>query len=142
MTSTEPRRLLVLTGPSDRTFAISELPTGVRVVDDLDGAGRLGEAIADLTPFEVVIGDAPYVIFAGPQERSEHRFTVIDGHPYPVRNGVWMSFPEPFVPGMQVTAVWQGKRERELFRLTSPPLHPGSLQPMFGPSWTGYSPLG
>ena len=111
------------------------------MVDDLDGAGRLGEAVADFTPFEATIEDAPFIMFAGPEERPEHRFTVIDGRPYPVKNGVWMSFPEPLVPGMQVTAVWQDEQELELFRLTSPPLHPGSLKPMFGPSWTGYGPL-
>ena len=134
------RRLFVLTDLSGRTFAISELPTGLRVVDDLDEGRRLGEAMADLTPFEVDIGGAPHIVFAGPAERAGHRFTVIDGHPYPVKNGVWMSFPEPFAPGMRVTAVWQDERERELFRLTSPPLHPGSLKPMFGPSWTPYAP--
>ena len=138
---TDPRRLLVVTDPSGRSFAISELPTGIRVVEDLDGAGRLGEAVADLTPFEVTIHDAPFIVFAGPEERPEHRFTVIDGRPHPVKNGVWMSFPEPFVPGMQVTAVWQDAHERELFRRTSPPLHPGSLTPLFGPGWTGYAPL-
>ena len=58
----------------------------------------------------------------------------------PVKNGVWMTFPAPFTPGRQITAIWQDRDGRELFRLTSPPLHADQLEPLFGPNWTGYGP--
>ena len=90
-------------------------------------------------------------MFAGPAEGDAHTWTVIEspidakgsGHPYPVKNGVWMSFPEPFAPGMQVTAIWQAgdwENRRELFRLTSPPLYADKLRPLFGRGWVGYGP--
>jgi hypothetical protein len=115
------------------------------VLDDLDEGSRLGEASADLNAFLITSASAPLIVFAGPAERSTHERTVIvtkdDEHTCPVKNGVWMSWPSPFTAGMQVTAIWQDKDQRELFRLTSPPLHPGRLPPMFGPRWVTYAPL-
>jgi hypothetical protein len=64
-----------------------------------------------------------------------------DEHPYPVKNGAWVSHPRPFEGGMQVTGIWQDKDGRELFRLESPPLDRERLNPLFGPGWTGYAPL-
>ena len=91
------------------------------------------------------------LIRCGIAVRVAHTWTVIEGpddaaghgQSYPVKNGVWMSRPMPFSPGMRITATWQeGDRDdrRELFRLTSPPLHAGKPAPMFGPGWTGYAP--
>jgi hypothetical protein len=56
----QARDLFALTGPAGRTLVISELPASGRlVVDDPEGAGRLGDLNGDLMPFErrVVDGD-------------------------------------------------------------------------------------
>jgi hypothetical protein len=145
----DTRHVFVLTDKSGRTLGLRSLGAQRYLLDDLEEGKTLGEASADLTPFVITIAGAPFVVFAGPQERPEHAFTVIEtptdapghGTPSPVGNGVWMSFPTPFTPGMWITAIWQDKCERELFRLTSPPLYRDSLAPLFGPSWTGYVPL-
>ena len=121
------------------------------MLDDLDEGRELGDVAATLTPFVIDIEGEPFVVFAGPAEGLAHTWTVIEGpdaaegngRSYPVKNGVWMSFPEPFTPGMQVTAIWQEggwDERRELFRLTSPPLHADTLRPLFGPNWTQYGP--
>jgi hypothetical protein len=105
-----------------------------------DGDRELGPVNADLHPFLIDL-DGEQIVFAGPQ----HAFTVIvgpeDEHPYPVKNGAWVSHPRPFEGGMQVTGIWQDKDGRELFRLESPPLDRERLDPLFGPGWTGYAPL-
>jgi hypothetical protein len=144
------RHLLVLTGPSGRTLAVVALESGGYAVDDLDDERRLGQASADFNSFLVAVDGSPHIAFAGPAERRAHAITVIKAPGDPltaftqtcrVKNGVWLSFPVPLTPGMQVTAIWQDKDERELWRLTTPPLRPDALGPMFGPSWTTYAPL-
>jgi hypothetical protein len=150
----DPQHVLVLTHHSGRRLAARSLGAQRVMLDDLDEGKELGEANATLTPFVIDIDGAPFVVFAGPQEQPEHTFTLIAmpdhapgpggyGRPYPVKSGLWMSFPEPFTPGMQVTAIWQAGQwdnRRELFRLTSPPLYRDKLEPMFGPGWTQYGP--
>lgn len=143
-----PDHVLVLADRSGRRLALRSLGAQRFVLDDLDEGKTLGEANATLTPFVIDIAGAPFVVFAGPQEERDHAVTVIEmptdaaghGSPYPINNGVWMSFPKPFTPGMQITARWEDRGGRELFRLTSPPLHVDRLRPLFGPSWTGYGP--
>ena len=143
--------VFVLTHQSGRSLALRPLAPQAFVLDDLDEGKALGEVVATLTPFVIDIDGAAFVVLAGPAEGQAHTWTVIEfpdtaagsGHFYPVKNGVWMSFPEPFTPGMQITAIWQEgdfEHRRELFRLTSPPLHAHKLAPMFGPGWTGYGP--
>jgi hypothetical protein len=144
------RHLLVLTGPSGRRLAVVSLESGGYAVDDLDDERRLGQASADFNSFLLAVDGSPHIAFAGPAERRAHAITVIKAPGDPltaftqicrVKNGVWLSFPVPFTHGMQVTAIWQDKDERELWRLTTPPLHEDALGPMFGPSWTTYAPL-
>src|SRR5688500_2964234 len=111
----EARKLLVVTGPAGRTFAISELPDSGRfVADDLAESQPLGDLNGDLTPFVVTIQDAPFIVFAGTvlspgADRVEITSPGLTGiHQIcRVHNRVWMSFPEPFIEEMVITAVWR-----------------------------------
>lgn len=143
---TRHRRLYVVTGAAGRRFAVARERGKTYVVDDLDENRRLGEIVGDLMPFVVDIG-TPHLVFAGPQTRG-HQEVVIESHdgrePRPpqtcrVRNGVWLSFPEPFTPGMRIAATWYGDDGRELFRRESAPLDQDALGPLFGPDWTTYA---
>jgi hypothetical protein len=147
--SDDALRLLVLTGPAGRSFAVSELPDSGRfVADDLDESRRLGDLNGDLTPFLVTIQDAPFIVFAGTvlspggADRVDITSPGLAGihQACHVRNHVWMSFPEPFTDGMVITATWR-EGERVLFERQSEPIRPDALEPIFGPSWTSYAPL-
>lgn len=128
--------VFVQTGPTGRSFGLRSEPR--LILDDLDEGTELGEVRGDLDIFIVTIDDEPHLLLAGPAERAEHASTVVDGNPCPVKNGVWLSLPVPFTPGMQVNAIWQDPNGRELFRRLSPPLR--RFEPMFGPSWTRWGP--
>jgi hypothetical protein len=116
------------------------------VVDDPAGAGRLGDLNGDLMPFVVAIDDAPFIVCAGAVlgpgasrvELTSSGFSGVHQTCW-VRNQVWMSFPEPFVEGMGITATWYDD-ERMLFQCQSGPLHADRLEPIFGPDWTSYAP--
>lgn len=105
-----------------------------------DGEAELGPINADLHMFLIELDGVEHIVYAGPQASEDHALTVVDDHPYPVKNGAWLSIPAPFKPGAPITAIWQDNDGAELFRLASPPLEPESLQPLFGPAWTGYGP--
>ncbi len=141
----EPRYLLIHTTPSGRRLGLASLPDDRLVLDDPDLKTRVGEVGADCTPFIVTLDDDPQVVFASPQERPEHAWTVVvmpEGeHEISVENGVWLSPPQPLRPGMQVTLIWLDRDGKELFRLPSSALDKDVPAPMFGPSWTGYAPL-
>ena len=51
-----------------------------------------------------------------------------------------MSFPEPYVPNVIVTATWRDANGNELWHWESPPLPPGQLQSYHGPGWTSHAP--
>jgi hypothetical protein len=135
-------RKLIVVG----TLALVALPSGAQAVEDTLTGEQLGEAAATVTPFRV---GEDKVVFASPQETPNHARTVIvlpderDGHPYPVKNGGWISQPVPYSEGMTITAIAKDDKGRELFRLEGPPIRPnadGVLRPMLGPSWTTYGP--
>jgi hypothetical protein len=147
-----PRRLLVLAGPADHQIAVCELPdSGELVVDDLTEGTRIGDLNGDAQPLVLTIDGERYVIVGGwspggaPWDRVEIRspgptprlaFTQM----CPVRNDVWLSFPEPFRAGMEVTVAFCDG-DTVLFERESGPLGADALEPMFGPGWTGYAPM-
>jgi hypothetical protein len=146
---TDSPYVLVLTGPAERRFAIRLDTTPVGgdashtrgfVVDDVDAGTVIGEAGATCQPIVVEIAGERHVLFAGTADYSDQKFTTVNGHRYPVRDGVWMSFPEPFSPGMVVEIAGLDGDGKELFHLLSAPLEPGRLTALFGPSWTTYAP--
>lgn len=141
---------LVLGGPAGRRFGVrlDRPPVGVEfaetrgpVVEDVETGVRIGEAGATCQPLLVDIGGEQHVLLAGTPDLPEQRFTAIDGTPYPVHEGVWMSFPEPFQPGWAPTISGLDADGRELFRIQSPPLDAARLTPLFGPGWTTFAPL-
>ena len=139
------RYLFHLTSQEGRQFGIrrqDDDASGGLVVDDLDAGTELGHADATCQPILVDVGGQQQVLFAGTPDVPEQSFTAVDGHRYPVRYGVWMSFPEPFIPGMVVTIAGLDADANELFSVRSRPLGAGRLDPLFGPGWTGYAPLG
>jgi hypothetical protein len=145
----EARKLLVVTGPAGRTFAVSELPDSGRfVADDLAEGRRLGDLNGDLMPFVVTIDDAPFIVFAGTvlspggADRVELTSPGLTGihQTCRVRNRAWMSFPEPFTEEMVITAAWRAD-DHVLFERQSEPLRSDALEPVFGPGWTPYAPL-
>jgi hypothetical protein len=142
----DARKLYVVTGPAGRSFGVSEVPTpGRYVADDLTTGRRLGDLDGDLMPF--VVEDPPLIVFAGVSlgpgadcvEIVSPGFSGIH-QTCRVRNGVWMSFPEPFTEGMVITATWH-QGGRVLFERRSAPLRSDALEPILGPGWTPYSPL-
>src|SRR3954453_1452436 len=147
-----PRRLLVLAGPADHQIAVCELPeSGELVVDDLTEATRIGDLNGDAQPLVLTIDGERYVIVGGSSPGGDpwDRVEVRSPGPSPrlaftqmcrVRNDVWLSFPEPFREGMEVTVAFcQG--DTVLFERESGPLEADALEPMFGPGWTGYAPM-
>jgi hypothetical protein len=125
--------------PIGRTVAMSRLASDATVVDDLTAGRRLGEVQGDLTPFLIDYDGEPYIVFAGEIIGGDKARLVFIDLPRdqlmcPVlrgaeaartpHDGVWMSFPEPFEPGIE-----------------SPPLTADRLDPMFGPGWVRYAPL-
>lgn len=150
---TEPRYVLMLTDQSGRCFGIryDRAPvdggpdhTRGPVVDDLDAGVEVGSAGATCQPILVDTAGEQQVLFAGTRDLSEQKFTAVDGSQVLVHRdkGVWMSFPQPFTPGMVVAVAGLDAEGKELFRLESPPLDSDRLGPMFGPGWTTYAPLG
>jgi hypothetical protein len=147
-----PRRLLVLAGPAGHQIAVCELPeSGGLVVDDLTERVRVGELNGDAQPLVLSVDGERYVIVGGwaPGGASWDRVEVRSPGPSPrlaftqtcrVRNDVWLSFPEPFRAGMEVTVTFCDG-DTVLFERESGPLDADALEPMFGPGWTGYAPL-
>jgi hypothetical protein len=141
--------VLALTAPAERRFGIRRDtkpiggdPSHTRgfVVEDVDAGTEIGDPGATCQPILVDITGEQHVLFAGTSDLSEQRFTAVSGHRYPVRDGHWMSFPEPFEPGMVVTITGLGSDGNELFTLQSPPLESDRLPPLFGSGWTSYAP--
>jgi hypothetical protein len=145
-----------MTTPIGRTVAMSRDASDQTVVDDLTAERQLGSVHGDLTPLLLDRDGETYIIFAGEIMGDDRpRFVsvqlphvelmcpVLRGaeHLRTPHDGVWMTFPEPFEPGMTITAVWQDEDRNELFRIDSPPLTADRLDPLFGPEWTPYAPL-
>jgi hypothetical protein len=133
-----------------RRFGVRVEPTPVGVefaetrgpvVEDVDAGAEIGEAGVTCQPILIDCDGEQHVLFAGTPDLSEQKFTAVDGHPYPIRSGAWLSFPQPFRPGMVVTVTGLDANRRELFRCTSLPLHAGRMTAIFGPGWTAYAPL-
>jgi hypothetical protein len=146
-----PRRLLVLAGPADHQIAVCELSeSGGLVVDDLTEGARIGDLNGDAQPLVLTIDGERYVIVGGwspggaPWDRVEIRSPgpsprLAFAQTCPVRNDVWLSFPEPFRDGMELTVTFCDG-ETVLFERESGPLEADALEPMFGPGWTGCAP--
>jgi hypothetical protein len=119
------------------------------MVDDVETGKQIGDAGVTCQPMLVEIAGEQHVLFAGTADFTEQKFTAVNGDRYPVfmngdqyrvREGGWMSFPEPFRPGMVVIITGLDGDGGELFRLVSPPLDFDRLPGMFGPGWTTYAP--
>jgi hypothetical protein len=133
--------LLVVTDATGRSLVVREHTGGRFVVCDFDG--RELADLGDLTPF--LVGDR--IVFGGAApgpdaDRVEITTPGFDGihQSCRVKNSLWMSFPEPFVDGMVVTARWW-RGSRVLAEVVSEPLRPDALRPLRRPGWTEYSPL-
>lgn len=136
---------LLVTTAADRRFAIRRIPDGTLVFDDVDRQEGLGPVIGDLAAFYVELTGEPYVIFAaaigdneGPVHRVDLKLTDGDQHRR-MCNGVWMSHPVPFEPGMRVNATWRDEGDRALRQRRTPPLQRRDLQPHPDADWTGYA---
>src|SRR3954454_5245924 len=145
------RRLLVLAGPADHQIAVCELPeSGDLVVHDLTEAARIGDLDGDAQPLVLTIDGERYGVVCGwaraePWDRVEVRSLAPSPRlaftqTCPARNDVWLSFPEPFREGMEVTIAFCDG-DTVLFERESGPLEADALEPMFGPGWTGYAPM-
>jgi hypothetical protein len=133
---------LVVTDAIGRSLVVRELEEGRFVATDFEGR-ELADVGGDLTPF--LVGDA--IVFAGvapgpDADRVEISTPGIEGihQTCRVKNGVWMSFPEPFVDGVVVTARWR-RGDHLLAEVVSEPLRRDALTPLRRPGWTEYSPL-
>jgi hypothetical protein len=143
-----PDNVLVSTSPTGHTFTIGRLSTGEYVLDVLDNRSqeeRLGPVIGDLASFYVEIDGAPQIVFAGlvpendgPAQRVGLQFPDELVHRR-VCDGVWMSFPRPFTPGMRVTATWHDRDGRTLREVRTPPLERRHLEPHPDAGWVGYA---
>jgi hypothetical protein len=129
--------LLIVNTADDRTLTVARRLDGGLVVHE--GDRELAEIRGDVTPF---LFDGS-IALAGAVDGPEAHSVMIAGPDVldycRICDRVWMSFPRPFTPGMQITATWRAEDGRELFRIESPPLHADQLVPMFGPTWTGYA---
>ena len=143
----QPRQLLVVAGPAGRSFAVSDLGDAGRLAaDDLVEGRRLGELYGDLMPFLVTVDGAQFILCAGAVhgmgvdivELTSPGFSKVH-QVCRVKNDVWMSFPEPFVEGMVITATWRDG-DRVLFTRQAE-LTSNALEPIFGPGWKFYAPL-
>jgi hypothetical protein len=147
---TASRYVLVLTSAAGRRFGLRLDRTPVEgepghtvggfVVDDVDAGVKIGDATPTCQPILVDIAGEQHVLFAGTADYDRQRFTALNGHRHPVREGAWMSFPEPFQPGMVVVVTGLDVDGAELFRVVSPPLAADRPTPIFGPGWTSYAP--
>ncbi len=80
-------------------------------------------------PLLVTLDGTPHILFGGEPDFPEQKYAAIEWRPVPVHaEGMWLSSLEPFTPGMVVTMTGLDEHMRELFRLTSPPLHAGKLE--------------
>jgi hypothetical protein len=146
--------------PADRTRPF-------RLVFQHEGHGAPEPVRGRLTVLWVTINDRPHALFAGTSldEPGVDRVLVDLPHRsqicrlHPARHGprVWMSFPEPFQPGMVATAWWLGedrvyrKEQTPLLewgmRAPKPPPPPPEVNASTSPSpnedsagWTRYAP--
>jgi hypothetical protein len=105
----------------------------------------IGELHGAITALLLRINADPHVIFAGERdsERTDHvEIRLSYGlQTCRIKNDVWMSFPEPYVPNVIVTATWRDANRNELWHWESPPLRPGEPQSYHGPGWTSHAPL-
>lgn len=132
---------LVVTDATGRSLVVREREEGRFVAGDLEGRD-LADLGGDLMPF--LVGDT--IVFAGvapgpDADRVEISTPGVDGihQTCRVKNDVWMSFPEPFVDGMVVTARWR-RGDRLLAEVVSEPLRADGLTPLRRPGWTEYAP--
>jgi hypothetical protein len=140
----DDRRLFVQTGPPTLAVVETTAPAGTLAVDDLTderAPRRLGQVRGDMTPFVVAVGGRRLLVLAGthgPSPEAEH--VTVDELPggrqrCPVRNGVWMTFPEPFTDGMTVTVTWRDAAGGALWSAEAGPLDERAL----GPGWVGFA---
>lgn len=139
--TTAPAHKRFVRSVGERTFTIAQREDSSYVLED-SAEGYLGLVNGDFTPFLTLVDASVHVVVAGIADGVGHHVDV----EFPdqtqvcrIGNGVWLTMPERWTPGMSVTVVWRDENDRELQRVSSEPLH--ALQPVFGPSWTGYAPM-
>src|SRR6478672_6912095 len=135
--------LYVVTEPGGRSFSLGRLASGELVVDDLAALERLGPVQGDMALFYAELDGEPHVLVGAADEVGAHLVRLEGEHGVMhcrVGNGVWLSQPTPFRPGVRLTAVWQDADGRELRRVLSHPLQRHDLQPHPDAGWTAYAP--
>jgi hypothetical protein len=108
------------------------------VLDDLTAGRRLGP-VDLISRFAVRVAAQDAIVLAGVDHHAVAVTVEWDDRreELPVRNGVWMTLPRPFVPGARVTVRWH-QPDGELRFTTVGPLQAGDLMPN-RPGWTGYA---
>lgn len=98
-------------GAGGCTFAVVRLEDGGYGIDDVEEARLVDELHGDFTPFVVTVDDAPHVIVAGVSRAEQVLVERADevARLCHVKNGVWLSAPVPFTPGMRITATRRDK---------------------------------
>ena len=127
-------------------FAIGRLETGRLVLDDTERGERLGLVISDLSEFLVELDGGEHIIFAGvlePGDGPVHtvHLAVLEGGDIGfsrVGNGVWMTFPHPYEPGMRVTVTYRDADGNVVNKHTTSPLERRRLPPKGDPGWVAF----
>ena len=146
--------VLVLRAADGSSLVLGEDPADrqrpFRLVFEHEGHGPPVPVSGRLTALWLTVDDRSHVVFAG-NSRDEPRVerVLVDLgdrqqtcrlRPAPHNPRVWMTFPEPFEPGMVVTAWWLGE-DRVYRKDQTPPLEWGMRVPEPPPSPPEAKPL-
>ena len=125
---------LLILSAGDHEYAIGLTGPEQHVVE-VDGE-RLGPLIGDCAPFYF----DGQIVFAGRERQGAHHVVIDDMDVARICNGVWMTFPRPFVRGMRAAVAWRDEGGAVLRDWTTPPLERRDLEPHPDAGWTGYAP--
>ena len=160
ITDPPPSPIYVATIAPGRTLALGRMPdTPLLVIEDSATGERLGSVLEELTAFYVEVDGAPRIVLAGVDHPSSGRTPRADvelllpdgrercrmfasGTGDRDVLGCWMSFPQPFRPGMRVTAIFYDADGREAGRCETPPLERSDLEPRPPGYGVGFAPAG
>lgn len=139
--------LLVMTASDGSSLMLGEDPADpqrpFRLVFQHEGHGAPERVGGRLSVLWVRIDDRPNVLFAGTSLDEPgvdrvlvdlpHHGQICRLHPARHNARVWMSFPEPFEPGLVATAWWIGE-DRVYRKEETPPLEWGMRMPKQRPA--------
>ena len=94
----------------------------------------------DATPFLLDIAGTVALVLAGHRDHGVAEVRVA-GKPCAVGEHGWISEPMPVEPGMDLQIAWLNSDGDPIQTITTGPLEPDKLRPIFGSGWTSYGPL-